>query len=276
VKFQLGPWNPAFCSDELLRAIAEASQSHGWRIQTHVAETRYQAEFARRKYGKSWTRYLLDIGMLTHRFSGAHCVWFDDDDIALMKQSGAQAVHNPGSNLRLQSGVAPVRGFLAAGIPVAFGIDSLGMNDDEDIFQDLRLARLLHGAPGIDGRLIPAAVLLGMATRTGATVTGFDGVGQLAEGGPADVVLMSRSEIEGFSTDHPIADLVLMRAKPAHIRTVIIGGRILIDDGRWREHAPLRVLEELARSRRLAGPTPSSAREQLKDALRGYLRQMPR
>jgi 5-methylthioadenosine/S-adenosylhomocysteine deaminase len=72
VSFQFGPWNPAFCSDELLQAISEASQSNGWRIQTHLAETRYQAEFCRRKYGKSWARHLSDIGMLSSRFSGAH------------------------------------------------------------------------------------------------------------------------------------------------------------------------------------------------------------
>jgi cytosine/adenosine deaminase-related metal-dependent hydrolase len=271
INFQLGPWNPAFCSDELLQAISEASRSRGWRIQTHLAETRYQAEFSRKKYGKSWARHLSDMGMLSPRFSGAHCVWFDGDDIALMKQYESQVVHNPGSNLRLLSGIAPIPRFLDADVHVAFGIDSLGMNDDEDIFQDLRLSRLIHGSPRIDAKFIPARIMLDMATKKGAVVAGLKDVGSLDEGNRADVVLLSRPEIEGVAADLPIADLILMRAKPSHIKTVIIGGKIIIGDGRWRDYAPLKILERLGRSK-VSGRRRSKVRTLFKEALVNYLR----
>jgi cytosine/adenosine deaminase-related metal-dependent hydrolase len=271
VRFQFGPWNPVFCSDGLLEAIAEASRSEGWRIQTHLVETQYQAASAYKRYGTSWARHLADIGMLSPRFSGAHCVWFDGDDIALAKQSQAQVVHNPGSNLRLSSGIAPVPQFLAADVPVAFGIDSLGMNDDEDMFQDLRLSRLIHGTPRIDSKLIPAKTMLDMATRRGADVTGFADIGCLDEGNWADVILLSKPEIEGAPSELSIADLVLTRGKPAHVKMVMIGGKIHIDHGQWLDQSPIDILRDLSGSKMLSGST-SKAGKQLKEALINFLR----
>jgi 5-methylthioadenosine/S-adenosylhomocysteine deaminase len=270
INFQFGPWNPTFCSDELLQAISDASRSHGLRIQTHLVETQYQAAAAQKRYGRSWAERLNEIGMLSSRFSGAHGVWLDEGDIDLVKQSQAQIVHNPGSNLRLLSGIAPVPRFLAAGIPVAFGIDSLGMNDDEDMFQDLRLSRLVHGAPRIDSKFIDASVMLDMATRQGALVTGFADVGRLDEGNWADVVLLSRPAIEAVPTGISVADLVLMRAKPSHIRTVMVGGRVHISDGQWVDHSPIELLRELGQSNRRSASS-SKAGEQLKGALRDFL-----
>ena len=270
ISFQLGPWNPAFCSDELMQALSQASRVDGWRIQTHVSETRYQAQWALKRLGKSWARYMSDIGMLTERFSGAHCVWFDRNDIELMKHSGAQVVHNPGSNLRLQSGIAPVREFLDANVTVGFGIDSLGMNDDEDIFQDLRLARLIQGTSRIDSPMIGATTMLDMATRAGAIVAGIEGIGSLDEGNWADVVLLSRREIEGTPTAHAIAELVLMRAKPAHIKAVIIGGRIVCRDGQWNGHQPTEILEKIPPLMN-APLRQSDDRARLKKILTSYL-----
>jgi 5-methylthioadenosine/S-adenosylhomocysteine deaminase len=198
-------------------------------------------------------------------------VWFDDDDIDLMKQSGAQVVHNPASNLRLLSGIAPLRRFLDADVPVGFGIDSLGMNDDEDMFQDLRLSRLIHGSPRIDAKFIPASTMLDMATTKGAIVAGLKDIGSLDEGNRADIVLLSRPEIEGVRTDISIADLVLTRAKPAHIKTVIIGGRPIIEDASWRDHIPRKILEELGNSKAIGQRKPN-VRDQLKEALLTYLR----
>ncbi|MEJ0070699.1 MAG: amidohydrolase family protein [Pseudomonadota bacterium] len=101
--------NPTFCSDGLLEALADASQRHGWRMQTHLNETQHQAAYGRRLHGKSWVRWLGEIGFLSPRFSGAHGVWLDDGDLEILKGSGAQVVYNPSSNLRLQKRVAVMR-----------------------------------------------------------------------------------------------------------------------------------------------------------------------
>jgi 5-methylthioadenosine/S-adenosylhomocysteine deaminase len=209
--------------------------------------------------------------MLSERFSGAHCVWLDEGDIDTMRRSGAQVVHNPSSNLRLQSGIAPIRAFLAAGIPVAFGIDSLGMNDDEDMFQDLRFGQLIQSTSGLKGELIPTTVMLDMATHAGCAVTGIAGIGELREGNWADIVLLSRPDIEGVPTGHVLPEVVLKRAKPSHIRSVIVGGRCLIEDGVWNIQTPAELLRELAKSRSFGTQTPSKLTLRLKEAVRAYL-----
>jgi 5-methylthioadenosine/S-adenosylhomocysteine deaminase len=272
IRFQLSPWNPVWCSEPLMEAIAETSRNEGWRVHTHLMETRYQSEYARRTYGKSWIERLHDIGMLTERFSGAHCVWADRADIELLKASGAQIVHNPASNMRLSSGVAPLREFLEAAITVGFGLDSLGMNDDEDLFQDLRLAQLLQNRRGIDATAIPAATMFDMATRAGATVTGIDGIGALVPGNRADAVLLSRSGIEGGVTNQPLAETILRRAKPAHVRTVMIGGKVLIRDGSWVDRDPAQILETLSASVRRTPSKRSRTVQVVKEVVREHLR----
>jgi 5-methylthioadenosine/S-adenosylhomocysteine deaminase len=273
VRFQLGPWNPVFCSDVLMDAVCDASQRDGWHIQTHLVETRYQAEYAKKAYGISWMRRLHDIGMLNERFSGAHCVWVDDGDIELMKQSGMQAIHNPSSNLRLLSGVAPVRKFLAAGIPVAFGLDSLGMNDDDDMLQDLRLSQMIHNNhPGIDSRPIRPSAMLSMATQSGAAVADIEGIGTLDEGSHADVIALSLPDVEGVACGHPIDDILLKRAKALHVKTVMVGGRILIEDGSWKVRSAVEVLSELGAAVQSSPPKPANIVVTLKDAVRQHLR----
>ena len=274
VRFQLSPWNPVWCSDRLMEELSEASSRHGWRIHTHLMETRYQAEYAHRTYGKSWVARLQDIGMLSERFSGAHCVWADRDDMEIMKETGAQVVYNPSSNMRLGSGVAPLREFLDVGVPVGFGLDSLGMNDDEDVFQDLRLGQQIQSRPGLDVRPIPAGVMFDMATRAGAAVSGFDGIGSIAEGNWADVVLLSLPEVEGGVANQPLPDVLLRRAKAAHVKTVMIGGKILIEDGRWVGWDPDAVRKELSATvrtgKRQTSPTIQVAKDLIRKHLKSY------
>jgi cytosine/adenosine deaminase-related metal-dependent hydrolase len=271
VSFHLGPWNPIFCSDKLLEALASASRRDGWRIQTHLNETPHQAAYGLRQHGKSWVQYLNEIGMLTERFSGAHGVWLEEGDIESLAQSGAQVVYNPSSNLRLRSGIAPVRDFLRSGVKVGFGLDSLSLNDDEDMLQDLRFGQLIQGSWGIDGESISADAMLEMATTTGASIAGIDGIGTLSEGGRADVVLLSRVEMEGLPSGRPLAEQILKRARGAHVKTVIVGGRVMIEDGRWAGRGPADLLGELA-AVKTGGPREMPASVfAVKEAVRNYV-----
>jgi cytosine/adenosine deaminase-related metal-dependent hydrolase len=275
VTFQLGPWNPIWCSDELMRQLAECSAKEGWRIHTHLSETRYQAGYARKAYGKSWTARLKDLGMLTGRFSGAHGIWVDEADLELIKASGAQIVHNPSSNLRLGSGMAPLRDYLKHGIPLAFGLDSLSMNDDEDMFQDLRLGQVVQNRPGLDSEPIPAATMFGMATHGGAAVTGIEGAGSLEVGKRADAALVSLAEFSGGHAAQPLADLMLRRAKAVHVKTVIIGGKAVVQDGRWNGQDPATLREQLSAAvgppAERVGPRPVvQVKQVVRDVLRSY------
>ena len=235
---------------------------------------RYQAEYAKKAYGKSWVERLHEIGMLSERFSGAHCVWVDDNDIDVMKQSGMQVIHNPSSNLRLLSGVAPVRKFLTAGVPVAFGLDSLGMNDDDDMLQDLRLSQLIHNnQPGVDSKPISSSAMLTMATEAGKAVADIEGIGVLVEGNYADVVLLSLPDVEGVPTGHSLADLLLKRGKSLHVRSVMVGGKMFIEDGRWQERSAAQLLDTLRAGAQTPPPQPAEIVTQLKDAVRRHLRE---
>ena len=271
VSFQLGPWNPIFCSDKLLEALALASRREGWRIQTHLNETRHQAAYGLRQHGKSWVRYLREIGMLTERFSGAHGVWLEDGDIEAIAQSGAQVVYNPGSNLRLQSGLAPVRDLLCGGVKVGFGLDSLSLNDDDDMFQDLRFGQLIQGSWGIDGESISGDAMLEMATVTGASIAGIEGIGALSEGGCADVVLLSRVEMESPQNERPLPEQILKRARGADVKTVIVGGRVMIEDGRWTGRDPADLFHELAAAKTAGSRELPPSVFAMKEAVRSYV-----
>ena len=272
IKFQLGPWNPVWCSDRLLEQISEASARDGWRIHTHLSETRYQAGYARKTYGKSWVGRLGDLEMLSERFSGAHAIWVDAADLEAIKGSGAQIVHNPSSNLRLGSGLAPLRDFLDRGIPVAFGLDSLSMNDDEDMFQDLRLGQVVQNRPGLSTNSLAATTMFAMATSAGAAVTGIEATGSLTPGNVADAVLVSLPDVAGGHADQPFADLMLRRAKAVHVRTVIINGEVMLDEGRFVGRDPKALRGQLIASMGSTSRTESSSVGQLKQVVRDVLK----
>lgn len=274
IRFQLGPWNPVFCSDALLEGLAALSAREGWRIQTHLVETRHQAAYGRRTRNRSWVRHLEALGFLSPRFSGAHGVWLDDGDIEILARAGAQIVHNAGSNLRLRSGRAKLRALLDGGVTVAFGLDSLSVNDDDDMLQDLRVARLVQGGFGVDGDDIPAATLLQMATANGAVVAGVPGAGTLVEGGPADVVLIDRAAVDGtpWEARTELAEALLTRGRAAHVRSVVIDGKVLIEDGRWAGRTPGALLEALAATPPMA--PLSAAAESIKAAVRDQVRRL--
>ena len=132
-----------------------------------------------------------------------------------MRETGAVVAHNPSSNLRLRSGVAPVRHMADRGVALVLGTDNLGMNDDEDLLQEARLAQLLHSPPGLDLPALPAETVLGWATECGADVLGASGLGRLEPGSPADLVLARLGPI-ARSIDGPesIAAAVVQWLRP--------------------------------------------------------------
>jgi 5-methylthioadenosine/S-adenosylhomocysteine deaminase len=274
VSFQFGPTNPVWCSERLLGNIADASRSSGRRVHTHLAETRYQASFAQRAYGKGWGEALADLGLLSDRLSCAHGVWLAAHDLARLAGARTQVVHNPASNLRLSSGIAPLRRYLEHGVPVAIGTDSLAMNDDDDIFQDMRLATLLQNVPGVDCEPLASTALLGMATRGGAIVAGKPGLGMLAPGSPADIVLLSASRLAGFPGLEPLPlhDWLLARGKAHFVHSVMIGGRMVLQDGRWKTLDPERIVAEIGRTLDAQTTHPNETIRPLKASLRDHYR----
>jgi cytosine/adenosine deaminase-related metal-dependent hydrolase len=234
VTVQYGPAAVQWCSDALLRAIAERSAASGRRVHMHLLETRYQREWADRNYPQGMVKYLDSIGLLSTRLSVAHAAWARPDELALLAERGVTISVNNSSNLGLRSGIPPVAAMLRAGVPIAIGLDGVGLDDDDDALREVRLAWFLHQGVGFDAAL-DAATLIQAACDTGRrSVTGIDEPAALEAGRLADVLVLdyaaiSRDVIAEHLDDLP---LVLARATSRHIRALHVAGRDVVSDGR--------------------------------------------
>lgn len=229
-----GPPGPQWVGDDLMVAIADAAARHDTGIQTHVQESLYERLEAERALGMSMTAHLRDLGVLSPRLSFAHAVWSSERDVEILAESGAAVSHNPSSNLRLRSGVAPLNGFLGAGVTVGLGMDGTTLGDDEDMFAELRLAHRLHRTPRIGGAAPTLEQSFGLVTTGGAKLLRRDHeLGRIDVGVAADMVLVDLDRI-GWPYVAPEADplaVVLQRAKQGDVRTVLVGGEVVLRDG---------------------------------------------
>jgi 5-methylthioadenosine/S-adenosylhomocysteine deaminase len=157
-------------------------------------------------------------------------VWVDDADIAILKRRGVGVSHNPESNMKLASGVAPIPKYLAAGVPVGLGTDGAASNNDLDMFEAMRQAAFLHKLETRDPRVIPAPQALEMATLGGARVLGLDaGTGSLEPGKRADVIVVGVGRARQTPLYDPISQLVYA-THGDDVKTTIVNGRVLMRD----------------------------------------------
>jgi 5-methylthioadenosine/S-adenosylhomocysteine deaminase len=249
VRPALGPTIPMHCSDPFLVACRDLAREFGVGIQTHLAESKTQAVVGRRKYGKTLTAHLGDLGLLGPGFSAAHAIWLDRDDIRRLGDAGATVAHNPLSNLRLGSGVARVRTMLEAGVTVGIGTDSASSSDTQNMFEATRLAAYLSHVSTPDyRRWLSSEEALMMATTGSATVLGMqDRIGRLAPGYEADIVFLDLTNI-GYV---PLNDVLLQLVNGesgAAVTSVMIGGRLVLDGGRMLTVDEAKVHREAERA----------------------------
>src|SRR5499427_376145 len=243
-------WTPA-CSDDLYVRCRRVADEHGTAMISHVLETRAEMMFNLRAYGRTALRRLADIGVLSPATVLEHFVWVTDEDMAVFADSGAVASNNPGSNLRLSTGICRVRDIMAAGGRVAFGTDGISFSDRDDFFTELRLACYLQRMPRDfeTGRLDSEQVLRAAAAN-GARALGLHGkLGSLEPGGYADLLIVSKDRIffpPGRYSGEPFLDVVLDRAESADIDTVMVGGRVLMEGGRVTVVDEARVRDRFA------------------------------
>jgi 5-methylthioadenosine/S-adenosylhomocysteine deaminase len=227
----LGPCGTQRCTDELLLEVNDLSRVHGIGVHSHVLETRTQAVTAQRLYGKSMVEHMDDLGMLTPRLTINHGIWLTEREIALLGAAGCSVTHNPLSNLKLGSGVCPVRRLLAAGANVALGTDGLTTSDTGDMVEALRAAALLHkiGATDYD-TWITAGEAFRMATMGGArSCLAEKDIGSIEVGKRADIILLDRSAWGFIPLHDPIRQLAFSVTSEAVTHT-IVDGRVLMRD----------------------------------------------
>lgn len=225
-----GPHAPYTCPPEFLRDIGERAARLGIPIHTHIAESRAEIETLRERYGATPVEHLEALGLFGARVHAAHCVHLDPRDPEFLADAGASVSHNPVSNLKLGCGVAPLPELVAAGVPLALGTDSAASNNSLDLFEEIKLAALLHRGVREDAATVTAAQVLDIATRGGAAAIGFPESGALEAGRLADVIALDvtgpNAAPHDFARDpEALAWHLVFSASGTDVRHVFIGGR---------------------------------------------------
>jgi len=170
------PHAPYTCTTEILRACADLAVEFDVPLHTHLAETAHEVEQSRREHGMPVVPWVSKQHLFDARVLAAHCVHVDEGEMSALKKAGAGVAHNPASNLKLGSGIAPVMKMLARGVMVGIGTDGTASNNDLDMFEEMRLAALLAKGTTGDPTALPARQAVAMATRIGARATHFGAI----------------------------------------------------------------------------------------------------
>ncbi|MBI4525224.1 MAG: amidohydrolase [Deltaproteobacteria bacterium] len=249
-----GPSAVQRCSDELLRGAAEISKKGNLPIHIHLAESKSQKVMGEKLYGESLLGHLESLGVLGPNVSLAHGIWIDRQDIARIADSGATLVHNPASNLRLGSGLAPVTQLLALGGHVALGTDGAASNDGQNMFDAIRLAALIHNPGTVDFRQwVTPAQALKMGTGAGARAFGL-ACGTLAPGQLADFVLLRR-DTAAFTPLNDVTNQLVLCENGSSVDTVIVSGEIVVEGGRIARMDEQEILHLANRARERLNPS---------------------
>lgn len=228
IRIGFGPHAPYTLSDEPLQRVATLAQELDATVQIHLHETAQEVEESIQKHGKRPIQRLADLGLLTPLTQCVHMTQVDDSDLALLKESGAQVIHCPESNLKLASGFCPVQKLLEAGINVALGTDGAASNNDLDLLSEMKTAALLAKAVSGSPEAVNAHTALRMATLNGARALGLeDQVGSLEVGKSADITAIELSDLPSQPVHHPVSQLVYTHCghKVSH---VWVAGRALM------------------------------------------------
>ncbi|OFW76986.1 MAG: N-ethylammeline chlorohydrolase [Alicyclobacillus sp. RIFOXYA1_FULL_53_8] len=243
----LGPHAPYTCPPEYLTQVAELSAELQVPIQIHLSETQVEVENSFKEFGKSPIQHAHDCGLFARPVLAAHCVHVSDADIALMKQFDVRVAHNPQSNLKLASGVAPVVKMRQAGLTVGLGTDGAASNNNLDMFEELRLAATLHKGVLFDPTAIPAATALQMATEDSArSVFLPQNHGTLRVGAAADITLMNL-ESSHFQPSFDLLSNVVYAAGADDVTDVFVAGKHLLSNRELQTLDKERILYEVGR-----------------------------
>ena len=208
IKVMFGPHAIYTCPPDFLRKIADTAGSLGAEIHMHMNETLDEINGCIKDYGKRPFEVVAETGLLDLGFLAAHCVHLSDNEIEIMKAKKVRVAHNPTSNMKLASGIAPVNKMLNAGLTVGIGTDGASSNNNLDMLEEARLAALLAKIDTMSPLTIPADTALKMATEEGAKAIGFDKVGRLEVGYKADITLWDMNGVEWQPTYNPVSLLI--------------------------------------------------------------------
>lgn len=233
VRCAVAPTIPGQCTDEFLDGAKRIMDEYGVGLQTHLLETRVQGVYAQKRWGRTVVAEMHRRGLLGPNTVGSQAIWLDNDDIAMIADSGTVVVHNAASNLRLGSGIAPVRELLDRGADVALGTDAVLCSDNLNMFESMRFAAVLGNVRfphEVDRWLSPLEVWR-MAMKGGARALGLPNeLGEVAPGYLADLCLLDEDTTYLTPLNNPVAQFVFSE-NGSSVDTVIVGGKIVVQGG---------------------------------------------
>jgi cytosine/adenosine deaminase-related metal-dependent hydrolase len=222
---QYGPIGPQWCSGKLLEMIAERSFATGRRVHMHLLESPRQRTWLDARYPQGIISYLDEIGLLSPRLAIAHGVQLRPDECELLAEREVIVVCNPSANLRLRSGIAPVSNFKKSKLPYAIGLDGTGMDDDQDLWREMRLFYLLHGGQEVE-REINAEDVFRATIETGSRVVNRTNL--------SDLVFIDYNNLTNdfLFDDLPETDVILTRMNNSYVRGLIVNNRWVVHNGK--------------------------------------------
>ena len=225
----VAPCSPFSVSRDLMKEAAALARNHGVSLHTHLAENVNDSAYSREKFNMTPAEYAEDCGWVGHDVWHAHCVQLDDDGVYMFAKTGTGVAHCPCSNMRLASGIAPIRKMIDAGVPVGLGVDGSASNDGAHMLGEVRQAMLLQRV-GFGPDAMTARQALELATLGGAKVLNRDDIGAIKPGMSADIVMFKLDQVAFAGALHdPVAALVF--CTPSNVNYSIINGKAVVKDG---------------------------------------------
>ncbi len=228
IKFMLGPHAIYTCGKDYLAGIAELAKERNFGINIHLSETKHEVEECIKNNGMSPVKYIESLGLLDVPAIAAHCVYLDDEDIAILKNRNVSVATNPASNMKLGNGFAPVSRLVKEGVNVCLGTDSQASNNTLNMFTEMRLLSLIHKGVDCDAQAMSAKTVLKCATTNGYRAIGMGNIaGKIETGKVADLVLLDIDAPQFYPRNNLAAALVYS-ANGSETDTVIIDGEIVM------------------------------------------------
>lgn len=246
-----GPRTPGGVTPELYREISTLARERDMGVTVHLAEVQADRTYLKEQFGQTPAQFAEDVALVGPKVLLVHTVWMDADDIAILARTHTNVSHNPVSNAKLASGIAPIPEMLTAGVNVTLGTDGGPSNNTYDLVREMRWASYLHKARTLDPLVMPAEAVLEMATINGAKAMGLEKeIGSLEVGKQADFVDFDLDKPHVTPSVDPVSTLVYA-ATGTDVDTVVIAGQVIVQNGRVLTMDEERILRE-ARERATA------------------------
>ena len=215
---------------EQLKATRAAAMKYGVPISIHVSESPFELQYSQDTFGMTSIKLYESIGFFEGPTIAAHVVWPTKDEIPILVERKVGVIHNPTSNMKIASGIAPIAEMLDAGVRVGLGTDGAASNNDLDMWEEMRLASFLQKVDRMDPEVLPAATVLGMATRGGATAIGLgDKIGSLEVGKRADLIQVAFDDVHHVPTYDVVSHLVYV-SDEQDVASVVVDGKVLMKE----------------------------------------------